>query len=73
MVRSYNDILTTTIAVIGLIMGIALYYLGLNNMNAETSVQGQPFPTTSLVQNGNTLNHFGEDPQENTHKDMAGG
>ena len=58
MIRSYDHVLIATIAVIGGVMGIALYYLGLNTINAETSVQGQPFPTTSLVQNGNTLNHF---------------
>jgi thiol-disulfide isomerase/thioredoxin len=58
MIRNYNHVLRTAIPVIGLVIGIALYYLCLNTINAETSVQGQPLPTTSSVQNENTLNHF---------------
>lgn len=56
LIRSYNQILS--VAVIVLVVGIALYYLSLNTVNAATLVQSQiPF-TTSLVQNGNTQNHF---------------
>ena len=35
-------------------MGIAFYY----SLNVETSVQGQPSLTASLVKNGYTQNHF---------------
>jgi len=58
MIRSSSRILVATIAVIGLVMGIMLQHLGLNNMKLETSVQGQPSLTISSVQNGNTLNHL---------------
>src|SRR5215467_14451195 len=54
MIRIYNHIFIATIAVIGLVMGIAFYY----SLNVETSVQGQPSLTASLVKNGYTQNHF---------------
>ena len=56
MIRSYNQILS--VAGIVLVVGIALCYLSLNTVNAVTLVQSQTFFTTSLVQNGNTQNHF---------------
>ena len=56
LIRSYNQILS--VAGIVLVVGIALYYLSLYAVNAVTLVQSQTSFTTSLVQNGNTQNHF---------------
>ena len=56
LIRSYNQILS--ISIIVLVVGIALYYLSLNTVNAVTLVQSQISFTRSLVQNGNTQNHF---------------
>ncbi len=58
MTRSYNPILIAISAAIGLVIGPALYYLGLNAAtaaNTTTSIQSQLSPTT---QNENTQNHF---------------
>jgi thiol-disulfide isomerase/thioredoxin len=65
MTRSNNNLPMAIIATIGLILGPSLYHLGLSTVNAavatittSSSILGQPSLTTSLVQNGNTQNHF---------------
>jgi thiol-disulfide isomerase/thioredoxin len=58
MIRNYTDILIAIIAVTGLVLAPALYFLGSSTVKATTSSEGQTSLTTPLVQNGNTQNHF---------------
>jgi len=63
MIRNYSGILLLAIiAVIGLILAPAIYFLNLSTAKATTSGEGQPSSTTPVVlpllQNGNTQNHF---------------
>jgi len=53
MIGSYTGIVVAIIAVIGLVLAPALYFLG-----SSTISEGQTPPTGLLVQNGNTQNHF---------------
>ena len=63
MIRNYSGILLLAIiAVIGLILAPAIYFLDSSTAKAATSGEGQPSSTTPVVlpllQNGNTQNHF---------------
>ena len=57
MIRNYTDVLVAIIAVTGLVLAPALYFLGLSTVKATTSSQGT-LPSRPIVQNGNTQNHF---------------
>src|SRR5690242_21599440 len=63
MIRNYSGILLLAIiAVTGLILAPAIYFLDSSTAKAATSGEGQPSSTTPVVlpllQNGNTQNHF---------------
>src|SRR5437870_8918805 len=57
MIRNYTNIVVAIIAVIGLVLAPALYFLGLSTVKPTTSSQGT-LPSRPIVQNGNTQNHF---------------
>lgn len=61
MIRDHSDILVAIIAIIGLVLAPAMYFLG-SSVKATPSREGQTSSTTvtvlPLVQNGNTQNHF---------------
>jgi thiol-disulfide isomerase/thioredoxin len=62
MIRLYTGIIVAIIAVAGLVLAPAVYFLGSNIVKATASSKGHPSsmtPTSSpLVQNGKTQNHF---------------
>lgn len=61
MIRDHSDILVAIIAIIGLVLAPAMYFLG-SSVKATPSREGQTSSTTltvlPLVQNGDTQNHF---------------
>jgi thiol-disulfide isomerase/thioredoxin len=58
MIRNYSGILVALIAVIGLVLAPSMYFLSSGPTKAISSSEGQTSPTTSLIENGNTQNHF---------------
>src|SRR5690242_13071583 len=52
MIQNYSNLVVVTVAV-GLVLASSSYFLGANTLEAATSSENQ-----SLVQNGNTQNHF---------------
>jgi thiol-disulfide isomerase/thioredoxin len=53
MIRNYSNILVVVTVAVGLVLASSSYFLGANTLEAARSSENQ-----SLVQNGNTQNHF---------------